>query len=229
MHPLVLVPGDPARAMAIATAQLVEPRMFNHRRGLWGYSGRTPEGTGVVVQSTGMGGPSAAIVCEELIALGAEVLVRVGTCAAIAAGPRAGDVLVTDRVVCDDGTSRALGAGAEAAPDAALTNALSASADERLGQSGHQRGKVASVDLFYDPETTNRYQRLAAAGACAIEMEAATVLTVAARHNVRAACLLGVSDELTGDARVRLGQDEYVALGDLLGEIAVRAFAAATS
>ena len=36
--------------------------MFNTRRGLWGYTGRAPDGEPVTVQATGMGGPSAAIV-----------------------------------------------------------------------------------------------------------------------------------------------------------------------
>ena len=40
----VLLPGDPQRALAIAQAHLIEPRMFNTRRGLWGYTGRTGGG-----------------------------------------------------------------------------------------------------------------------------------------------------------------------------------------
>src|SRR5205807_7546924 len=40
----VLLPGDPQRALAIAQAHLESPRMFNTRRGLWGYTGRTTGG-----------------------------------------------------------------------------------------------------------------------------------------------------------------------------------------
>ena len=50
--------------------------MFNHHRGLWGYSGRAPDGEPLTIQSTGMGGPSAAIVIHELIELGARRLLR---------------------------------------------------------------------------------------------------------------------------------------------------------
>ena len=48
------------------TIQVVldEPRMFNHNRGLWGYTGRAADGELLTVQATGMGGPSAAIVAE---------------------------------------------------------------------------------------------------------------------------------------------------------------------
>ncbi|MGZ4203598.1 MAG: biotin transporter BioY, partial [Thermoleophilaceae bacterium] len=69
----VLLPGDPHRALAVAQAVLEAPRMFNHHRGLWGYTGMSADGHPVTVQSTGMGGPSAAIVVQELIILGARI------------------------------------------------------------------------------------------------------------------------------------------------------------
>ena len=79
----VLLPGDPHRALSVAEFLLERPRMFNHHRGLWGYTGTAPDGRQLTVQSSGMGGPSAAIVAEELIALGARTLVRIGTCGAL--------------------------------------------------------------------------------------------------------------------------------------------------
>ena len=82
----MLLPGDPGRALMLAQALLEEPRMFNHNRGLWGYTGTAPDGEPVTIQATGMGGPSAAIVLPELIALGARRAIRVGTCGALARG-----------------------------------------------------------------------------------------------------------------------------------------------
>ena len=76
----VLLPGDPGRALALAQALLEQPLMFNHHRGLWGYTGTAPDGEPLTIQATGMGGPSAAIVFSELIALGAKRAIRVGTC-----------------------------------------------------------------------------------------------------------------------------------------------------
>ncbi len=234
MHPLVLAPGDPARAMAIATAQLEEPRMFNHRRGLWGYSGRTPNGLGMIVQSTGMGGPSAAIVCEELAEFGAQTIVRVGTCGAIDPQLRGGDIVVVDATIGDDGASRALataaGGGASNADnllagDDEVAGALASRAERLRGERSLHRGRVASVDLFYDPAATERQARLRARGAIALEMEAAALFAVTARRGVRAGCILGVTDELLAE-RKRLADDEIVALGDLLGLIATRAVAA---
>ena len=53
--------------------------MFNHHRGLWGYTGTAPDGEPLTMQATGMGGPSAAIVLEELARLGLRRAVRLGT------------------------------------------------------------------------------------------------------------------------------------------------------
>ena len=80
-----LICGDPARALAIAQHVMVQPRMSNHNRGLWGYYGETPGGLPLTVQATGIGGPSAVAVLREAIELGVRRVIRVGTCAATAA------------------------------------------------------------------------------------------------------------------------------------------------
>ena len=84
--------------------------MLNHHRGLWGYSGPAADGAPLTIQSTGLGGPSAAAVVAELIALGARRLVRVGTAAGLGATPL-GALVVADAALAADGASRALGAG----------------------------------------------------------------------------------------------------------------------
>ncbi|HEX6654504.1 MAG TPA: hypothetical protein VF072_17280, partial [Thermoleophilaceae bacterium] len=117
----VLLPGDPGRALAVAQALLEQPpRMFNHARGLWGYTGTAPDGEPLTVQATGLGGPSAAIVCEELIALGATTLVRIGTCGALDPATELGTLLAARRVLPADGTSAALGANGALEPDPGL-------------------------------------------------------------------------------------------------------------
>src|SRR5207249_8525238 len=83
LAPRVLLPGDPGRALLLAQALLHEPRMFNHHRGLWGYTGAAEDGAPLTIQATGVGGPSAAIVVRELVDLGARALVRVGTCGSL--------------------------------------------------------------------------------------------------------------------------------------------------
>ena len=56
-----------------------------------------------------MGGPSAAIVIEELIDLGARTLVRIGTCGALAAASSSASWSCAREVLAADGTSAALG------------------------------------------------------------------------------------------------------------------------
>ncbi|HEV3053251.1 MAG TPA: hypothetical protein VGX45_01255, partial [Solirubrobacteraceae bacterium] len=107
----VLLPGDPGRALSLAQVLLTEPKMFNHNRGLWGYTGAGADGEPLTIQSTGMGGPSAAIVVAELIELGARRFIRVGTCGAVAPSLALGDLLIATHAFAEDGTSRALGAG----------------------------------------------------------------------------------------------------------------------
>src|SRR4051795_1528273 len=110
LAPRALLPGDPGRALALAQVLLDEPRMFNHNRGLWGYTGPAKaDGAPLTIQSTGMGGPSAAIVVHELIELGLEVAIRIGTCGAFGEGLALGDLIVAGEAPAEDGTSRPFG------------------------------------------------------------------------------------------------------------------------
>ena len=141
----MLLPGDPHRALAVAQALLDAPKMFNHTRGLWGYTGMAADGEPLTVQSTGMGGPSAAIVVEELIALGARTLVRIGTCGALVDDLELGDLVAARR-----GARRPTARAARSAP----TGALGSDPEllERLVAAGATAGDGASPrDLFYDP------------------------------------------------------------------------------
>jgi DeoD family purine-nucleoside phosphorylase len=193
----VLLPGDPGRALLLAQTLLEGPKMFNHHRGLWGYTGPAADGELLTIQSTGMGGPSAAIVLEELADLGVTRAVRVGTCGALDGSLSLGDLVVASEALAQDGTSRALGAGARVAPDAALTAALSSLADAG--------GLVVSTDLFYEPDAS-REAAWREAGALAVEMEAAALFAVGARRGVAVGCVLAVSDVLVS-GRARIADD----------------------
>jgi DeoD family purine-nucleoside phosphorylase len=212
----VLLPGDPGRALLLAQHLCEEPRMFNHNRGLWGYTGRAPDGEALTIQATGMGGPSAAIVVEELIALGARRLIRVGTCGALDAGLGLGDLVVATEAIAADGASRALGGDERIEPDPELTAAL-----ERAAGPGARAGRVVSSDLFYDPDE-RRALGWRASGALAIEMEAAAILRIAELRGVAAACVLAVSDTLAG-GRVRIGEEQLAEAGEALGRVALAA------
>lgn len=215
----VLLPGDPARALLLAEGLLEGTKMFNHHRGLWGYTGRAPDGETLTIQSTGMGGPSAAIVITELVELGARRILRVGTCGALRAGLELGDLVIATEAIAADGTSRALGAGERVTASADLAGALAASAS---GEAGVHAGPVVSTDVFYDERGLEG--RWAEAGALAVEMEAATLFRLAATGRFAAAGLLVVSDVVL-PSRIRIGADELRAAERRMGEIALRALA----
>jgi DeoD family purine-nucleoside phosphorylase len=224
----VLLPGDPGRALMLAESLLEGPKMFNHHRGLWGYTGLAPDGRPVTIQSTGMGGPSAAIVVHELIDLGARRLLRVGTCGALAEGLALGDLVIATESIAVDGTSRALGAGARVAASPDLLTVVTATADPPFPDEGPvthpvHAGPIVTTDLFYDDRELER--EWSAAGALAVEMEAATLFALAAARGVEAAALLVVSD-LVLPARVRISQDELRDAERRMGEAALRALLA---
>jgi len=190
--PDALLPGDPKRAMDLATTLLVKPLMSNLSRGLWGYHGRTPEGDELTVQSTGIGGPSAAIVLAELADLGVRRAIRIGTCSALEPGLEAGDVIVAEAALPGDGVGSTLAPGAPPlSVDPALTEALAAAA--RHGQ----RGLVASTDLYYDHGSPRRND-WRAAGAVAVELSAAALLAVGSRSGVAVGCGLVVGESADG-------------------------------
>jgi len=177
--------GDPGRALLLAQELLDEPKMSNHARGLWGYSGRTAAGAELTIQSTGMGGPSAALVLGDLAELGVRRAVRVGTCVGLDRGAPPGALIAVESAVAGGGSAAALGVGpGEAvAPDADLADRLAA----KLGDGG-LRGTVGSFDLHpgeAPPEP---------AGILAADMQTAPLLARARTLEIAAAAVLIVAE-----------------------------------
>ena len=174
----ILIPGDPARAMRLATALTDKPLMLNHARGLWGYTGTADDGELLTVQSSGLGGPSAAAVVRDLIALGARRLMRVGTCVALEGGPPVGSIVVAGSVITEDGASRSLGFGSGLSPSLLIAGVPSV--------------RVVSCDLPFGPVP---------AGAQVRDMTTAAVLAAAAVGGAQAGAVLVVlGDSLDEDA-----------------------------
>jgi uridine phosphorylase len=205
----VLLPGDPGRALRLAMQLIDGPRMLNHHRGLWGYSGAAADGGALTIQSTGLGGPSAAAVVAELVALGARRLVRVGTGAGLGA-TALGTVVVADEAIAADGASRALGATGRVAADEQIARAL-----ERTAGPAAQRGVVASCDI-HDPVLAAAWVQ---EGALAADLATAAVFAAAGRHGAAAGAVLGIT-RARGE---RLGEDELEALEAALGAAAAAA------
>ncbi len=212
----VLLPGDPGRALLLAQALLAQPKMFNHNRGLWGYTGTAPDGEPLTIQSTGIGGPSAAIVVSELVVLGARRLLRVGTCGALDPALQLGELVIAEQALATDGASRGLGAPSRIAASGELLAALRAAAGDEA-----RAGLIVSTDLFYDGRSHEG--EWAAAGAIAVEMETATLYALARREEqLDAASLLIVSDLLVPERR-RIDPPRLRAAELRLGDIAIAA------
>jgi uridine phosphorylase len=192
----VLLPGDPGRALALAQVLLSEPRMFNHNRGLWGYTGVAADGEPMTIQSTGIGGPSAAVVLDELIALGARRAVRVGTAAALDTALALGGLLVVERALCRDGTSRALGGGDHVDSDAGLLAAL-----RRGSGAGATSGTIVSSDLYHGIAEAElaRWRTL---GARAIDLASAALLALGSRRGVEVGSVVAVVERAGGGERL---------------------------
>jgi uridine phosphorylase len=190
--------------MRLAQEVISAPLMANHHHGLWGYSGETTGGEQLTVQSTGIGGPSAAAVLRELGELGVRRAIRVGTATALDPA-MAGGVVVVGSALCEDGTSRAYGVGGEVEADAALTGALVAVAHAR-------RALIASRDVTLDPRCEHA-DALREAGVVAVDLETAALLAAGAASRVAVGAVLVACTSVAPDHE-RL-ERELVALGGL--------------
>ena len=171
----VLLPGDPKRCEKIA-AHFDNPVKMADSREYVTYTGYL-EGEKVSVTSTGIGGASASIAMEELVKIGADTFIRVGTCG-----------------IRMEGTSR------EYAPieypavaDFHMVQALVQAAEK--GKYPYHVGVVQCKDAFYgqhEPETKpvsyellNKWEAWKRLGCLASEMESAALFVVGNYLRVR--------------------------------------------
>ena len=188
----VILPGDPKRCAKIAQ-YFDEPKLVADNREYVTYTGYL-DGEKVSVTSTGIGGPSAAIALEELVNVGAETFIRVGTCGGMQIDVKGGDIVIATGAIRAEGTSK------EYAPiefpavaNLDVTNAL-VQASKNLGYTSHT-GVVQCKDSFYgqhSPETKpvsdellNKWDAWKRLGCLASEMESAALFVVASYLNVK--------------------------------------------
>ena len=188
----VFLPGDPGRCESIA-AHFDNPVHVGMNREYNIYTG-TLLGEKVTVCSTGIGGPSAAIAMEELVAIGADTFIRIGTCGGIDLNVLPGDIVVATGAIRYEHTSMEY-APIEfpAVPSLDIAIALK-SASEELGYRTHT-GVVQCKDSFYGqhaPERSPVYYELKQKweswkrlGVKASEMESAALFVIASALGVR--------------------------------------------
>jgi len=197
----VLLPGNPDRLATITDVWESATEVASHReyRTATGRYRETP----ISVTSTGIGGPSTGIAVEELARVGAETLIRVGSCGTVRSEIAVGDLVITSGAMRGDGTSSEyIDETYPASADYEVVSALVAAA-ERLGHDYHV-GVTLSTDSFYAGQARPGFEGYAAPGSddlvetlknanvANIEMEAATLLTLSNLYELRAGAVCAV-------------------------------------
>ena len=191
----VLMPGDPSRAKWAAEKFLTNPVLVNDVRGMLGYTGQY-RGNRVTIHGSGMGMPSLSIYANELITqYGAKTLIRIGSCGAMQHHVKVRDVVIAMTASTMSTPSRGIMRELNFAPCAdygLLERAVIASRNRNVDT---HVGGIYSSDVFYDerPDLTETMTRH---GVLGVEMEAAELYLVAARHGARALAICTVSDHL---------------------------------
>ena len=190
----VLLPGDPYRARWAAQKFLEDPVLVNEVRGMLGYTG-TWKGHRVTIHGSGMGMPSLSIYANELIKeFGAKTLIRIGSAGALQPHLKLRDVVLAMSSATTHTPSSTIFREMNFAPTADF-GLLSAAYAAAKGRATTHVGMIHSSDTFYDerPDLNDQLQRH---GCLCVEMEAAELYTLAARHGVRALAVLTISDHI---------------------------------
>ena len=196
----VLLPGDPARVKVIASLW-DESRKVAENRQYVTYTGKVGD-LDISTTSTGIGGPSVAIAVEELARLGADTFIRVGTCGGTRTTQKIGDVAIATGAVRWEGTSKQYVRPeypAFSAPEIVL--ALIESSE--LSGVEYHVGITKTSDSFYSNMGFRGYSQswmrdvekdFARANVISVEMEAATLFTLANLYGLRAGCICSIID-----------------------------------
>ncbi len=188
----VYLPGDPGRTDHIAKL-FDDPKLIASNREYRTWTG-TLNGEKVSVCSTGIGGPSTAIAVEELIAIGADTFIRVGTSGGMQPEQVPGELAITLAAIRDEGTSmHYLPPEFPAVANITVTEALRQAAINL--DVPYRVGITQSKDSFYgqhEPERMpvadrllQRWKAWKMGGAICSEMEAATLFILGNIYRVR--------------------------------------------
>jgi uridine phosphorylase len=207
---LVLLPGDPDRAHAIAMKFFDEPEEIAKKREYWSFKGKW-KGVPVAVCSTGIGCPSAAIAIEELVKVGCTTFLRVGTSGAISRSVKAGDLVIFSGAVRDEGTSvQYVPKEFPAVADPGIVLALSKAAEQHGAKFhvgiGHSKDAFYSEHSSYvtDPEgTLRKWEMMREAGVLATEMEAAALFVIGHLRSVKVGAIcVAIGENVEEEAKI---------------------------
>ena len=181
--PVVIVPGDQSRVKKIIE-QFDEKQLIADNRGLITYTGKY-NNYPISVTSTGMGGPSSAIVYEELINIGAKVLIRLGSVAGLNEEMNEGDIVIPYACIRDDGATKYY--VPENYPAAANPDIYSILKNNALKSNLKIFSGINWTHSFFYSRESEYFLNWANKGVISMEMEAATLFVISTLRNVKAA------------------------------------------
>ena len=218
--PTVLMPGDPYRAKWAAETFLKDARLVNEVRGMLGFTG-TWNGHPVTIQGSGMGMPSLSIYANELISdYDVQTLIRIGSCGGMQKSVGIRDVILAMTASTLSTPSRGIFKELNFAPCADYGLLAAANDAARAKGVPTHVGGIYSSDVFYD-ERPDLNEQMMRHGILGVEMEAAELYNLAARHGRRALAVLTVSDHLITHEALP-AEDRERSFGDMV-EIALTA------
>lgn len=190
----VVVVGDPAR-IKVLLDYLRSPRLVNDNRGYLvytGYYGDTP----ISLAVHGIGSGSAAIVIEELIMLGARVIVRLGTCGGMVRELDIDDIVIPSGAAyyCGGIFQQYIGESVchIAVPSYEVLDKLVNSV-KRVGRR-FLVAPIVSCDAFYTEK--NFVEKWSDRGAVAVDMETAIIFILGLLKRIKVGSILIVSNSL---------------------------------
>lgn len=182
--PVVLLPVTRPITSRLASALRRPKKRGDTYRG-------TVAGRDVSVVNTGVGAPSAEGKVFACLGVGAEVLLRVDLCGGLEADMNVGDVVVAERAVPFDNTTR-LVAGDADVPASAFLVGLAEDAFARRPGGRRRNVAVATVDTFH--HQTDEMHREWRRRAAAVDMETSVIYHLARRAGAHALAVMAVSD-----------------------------------
>ncbi|MGM0600172.1 MAG: nucleoside phosphorylase [Candidatus Rifleibacteriota bacterium] len=189
ISPYVLVCGDPARAEKIAKlCDSYEELAYNreYRTFLGVYKGEK-----ITITSHGVGSAGASICFEELIKIGAKVIVRVGTCGTLQDDMDQGEHIIATGAVREDGVTPLLvPLGYPAISDAEVCLAIEKACKDM--NAPFKRGIMVTSDVFYPAVLPGSLETYKKAGVPGVEMECSALFVIASLRGARAGAIATV-------------------------------------
>lgn len=198
-----ILPGAPER-VDIISSYLEDVKHLAYNREFKSIEG-TYQGVKILVVSTGIGGPSTAIVVEELAKIGVTSMIRVGSCGALRRELKVGDLVLVNGAVRDDGTSKSyVDLCYPAIPDYDLLNACVVRAKE--AKIPYVVGMARSHDMIYNDQKDAVYDYWGKRGVYASDMETAALFVIGKLRGVRTASILNVVAEYHSSTEAGINQ-----------------------